>query len=184
MEVRVEEAAFDPGAELTGFSARTGGAGAVVSFTGVARADGATEALEIEHYPGMAEAEVTRIVGQATRRCPLLGVTVIHRHGKMRVGENIVLVLVTSSHRRAAFAAAEFLMDWLKSSAPFWKREHHADETVGEWVGAKACDELAVRFWDDAPDAQEHQSPSRGRLRGALEGLTSHQRETKWKGTS
>jgi molybdopterin synthase catalytic subunit len=132
----------------------------------------------------MAEAEVTRTVGQAMQRWPLLGVTVIHRHGKIQAGENIVLVIVASSHRRAAFGAAEFLVDWLKSSAPFWKREHHADRTAGEWVEAKVSDELAMRSWDDAPHAREHQSPSRGPLREAPEGLTSRQSETELEGRS
>jgi molybdopterin synthase catalytic subunit len=159
--------------------------GAIVTFTGLCRSeDDHLAALEIEHYPGMAEAEVTRIVGQATQRWPLLGVTVIHRYGKIQAGENIVLVIAASNHRQAAFAAAEFLMDWLKSFAPFWKREHHADGTVGEWVEAKASDELAVRSWDDAPDAQEHQSPSRSPLREAPEGLTSHESKSELEGTS
>jgi hypothetical protein len=114
----------------------------------------------------------------------LLGVTAIHRHGKIQVGENIVLVIVASNHRQAAFAAAEFLMDWLKSSAPFWKREHHADGTVGEWVEAKLSDELAVRSWDCARNAQEHQPPSRSLLRDAPEGLTSHQSRIKLEGRS
>ncbi len=114
----------------------------------------------------------------------LLGVTVIHRYGKILVGENIVLIIVASSHRRAVFAAAEFLMDWLKSPAPFWKREHHADGTVGEWVEAKASDELAVRAWEDAPDAQEHQSLTKSPLREVPEGRTSRQSKSELEGRS
>ena len=145
MEVRVEEAAFDPGAELTGFSARTGGAGAVVSFTGVARADGATEALEIEHYPGMTESAVADMVEEARGRFGLTAVRVIHRHGRIMAGEPIMMVLTASRHRRAAFDSADFLMDWLKSRAPFWKKEHRAGET--SWVEARDEDEAALTRW-------------------------------------
>jgi molybdopterin synthase catalytic subunit len=174
--IRTQRDDFDLAREMAAIREQGADLGALVIFTGLCRSeDDRLAALEIEHYPGMAEAEVTRIVGQATRRWPLLGVTVIHRHGKMRVGENIVLVLVASSHRQAAFAAAGFLMDWLKSSAPFWKREHHADGTVGEWVEAKASDELAVRSWDGAPDAHEQQPASGSPLREAPEELTSRQ---------
>jgi molybdopterin synthase catalytic subunit len=172
--IQIQRNDFDVERETAAVRGRSADVGAIVTFTGLCRSeDDRLAALEIEHYPGMAEAEVTRIVGEATLRWPLLGVTVIHRHGKLQVGENIVLVITASSHRRAAFAAAEFLMDWLKSSAPFWKREHHADGSVGEWIEAKASDELAVRSWDGAPDPQEHQPPSRSPLREAPEGLTS-----------
>ena len=182
--IRIQRDDFDVGRETTAIREEGADVGAIVSFTGLCRSeDDRLVALEIEHYPGMAEAEVARIVGEAMLRWPLLGVTAIHRHGKIQVGENIVLVIVASSHRQAAFAAAEFLMDWLKSSAPFWKREHHADGTVGEWVEAKASDELAVRAWDGALDAREHQSPSRGPLREALEELTSHRTKIKLEGT-
>ena len=157
--IRIQGDDFDVGRETAAIREPGADVGAIVTFTGLRRSeDNRLATLEIEHYPGMAQAEVTRIVGEATRRWPLLEATVIHRHGKMRAGENIVLVIVASSHRQAAFAAAEFLMDWLKSSAPFWKREHHADGTVGEWVEAKASDELAMRSWDDAPDTRERQS--------------------------
>jgi len=145
--IRIQRDDFNVARETGAIRGQGADVGAIVIFTGLCRSeDDRLIALEIEHYPGMAEAEVTRIVGQATRRWPLLGVTVIHRNGKIQVGENIVLV--ASSHRQAAFAAAEFLMDWLKSSAPFWKREHHADGTVGEWVDAKVSDELAMRSWN------------------------------------
>ncbi len=183
--IRIQRDDFDVARETAAIREQGADVGAIVTFTGLCRSeDDRLAALEIEHYPGMSEAEATRIVGEATRRWPVLGVTVIHRHGKIPVGENIVLFIVASSHRQAAFAAAEFLMDWLKSSAPFWKREHHADGTVGEWVEAKVSDELARRFWDDAPDAQEHQSPSRSPLREPPEGLTSRQSETELEGWS
>jgi molybdopterin synthase catalytic subunit len=93
----------------------------------------------------------------------LLGVMVIHSHGKIQVGENIVSVIVASSQRQAAFAAVEFLMVWLKSLAPFWKRGHHADRTVGEWLEAKNSDELAVRSCDGAPNAHEHEPHRKAR---------------------
>lgn len=182
--IRIQREDFNVERETAAIREQGADVGAIVTFTGLCRSeDDRLVALEIEHYPGMAEAEVTRIVGEAMLRWPLLGVTAIHRNGKIQVGENIVLVIVASSHRQAAFAAAEFLMDWLKSSAPFWKREHHADGTVGEWVEAKISDELAMRSWDDAPAAREHQYPSRDPLREAPEGLTSRQSNTELEGT-
>jgi molybdopterin synthase catalytic subunit len=182
--IRIQREDFKVERETAAIREQGADVGAIVTFTGLCRSeDDRLAALEIEHYPGMAEAEVTRIVGKAMLRWPLLGVTAIHRNGKIQVGENIVLVIVASSHRQAAFAAAEFLMDWLKSSAPFWKREHHADGTVGEWVEAKVSDDLATRSWDDAPAAREHQSPWRDPLREAPEGLTSRQSNTELEGT-
>jgi molybdopterin synthase catalytic subunit len=122
--------------------------GAVVAFTGFCRDEGGRlAALELEHYPGMAEAEIARIAQEAERRWPLLGLTVIHRVGRIRPGEGIVLVLAASAHRRAAFEAAEFLMDYLKTRAPFWKREHLKDGTVGGWVEAKSQDDEATGRW-------------------------------------
>ncbi|TPJ61446.1 molybdenum cofactor biosynthesis protein MoaE, partial [Mesorhizobium sp. B2-7-1] len=108
---------------------------------------GALSALELEHYPGMAEAEIGRIAAQALERWPLQGLTVIHRHGKIAPGENIVLVVAASSHRQAAFEAANFLMDYLKSRAPFWKKEHLADGSQGGWVEAKEADDHAADRW-------------------------------------
>jgi molybdopterin synthase catalytic subunit len=175
--IRIQREDFDVSGETAAIRGQAADVGAIVTFTGLCRSeDDRLAALEIEHYPGMAQAEVTRMVGEAMLRWPTLGVTVIHRHGTIQVGENIVLVIVASGHRRAAFAAAEFLMDWLKLSAPFWKREHHSDGTVGEWVEARASDELAVSSWDCAPNAQEHQPASRSPLRKVPEGLTSRQR--------
>jgi molybdopterin synthase catalytic subunit len=95
----------------------------------------------------MVESELSRLIDDATRRWPLLGVTAIHRHGRINAGEGIVLVATASAHRAAAFAAAEFLMDWLKTNAPFWKREIRSDGTVGDWVEAKESDDTAAQRW-------------------------------------
>jgi molybdopterin synthase catalytic subunit len=139
---------FDVAAEIESLTEDRADVGAVVAFTGLCRDEGGRlAALELEHYPGMAEAEVARVVEQAEARWPLLGVTVIHRHGKIRPGQNIVLVITTSTHRRAAFEAAEFLMDYLKTRAPFWKREHLSDGTVGAWVEARGEDDAAAERW-------------------------------------
>ena len=123
--------------------------GAVVTFTGICRIDEdgeAIAALTLEHYPGMAETEIARHVDEATARWPLLGVTVIHRFGRIAPGEPIVLVVTASSHRQAAFAAAEFLMDYLKTRAPFWKQEERGATTA--WVEAKESDETAAARWN------------------------------------
>jgi molybdopterin synthase catalytic subunit len=144
--ILVQEAQFDPAAEMARLSALAG-AGAVVTFTGICRDEGGRlAALELEHYPGMAEAEIGRIAAEAEERWALLGLTVIHRAGRIPVGEPIVLVAAASAHRRDAFAAAEFLMDYLKTSAPFWKKEiPRAGE--GGWVAAKAGDDAARDRW-------------------------------------
>jgi molybdopterin synthase catalytic subunit len=145
--VRVQAADFDTAAEIARLQ-RFDRVGAVVSFTGVCRdEDGRLAALELEHYPGMAEAEIERIAQEATTRWPLAGVTVVHRFGRIAVGENIVLVVTASSHRQAAFEAASFLMDFLKTRAPFWKKEHPADPDAGAWVAAKAEDDDATGRW-------------------------------------
>ena len=126
--------------------------GAVVTFTGICRADesGAPiAALTLEHYPGMAEGEIARHVEEAYARWPLLGALVIHRYGRIAPGEDIVLVATASSHRQAAFAAAEFLMDYLKTRAPFWKQVEAAGGTA--WVEAKAVDDAAAERWSGAP---------------------------------
>jgi molybdopterin synthase catalytic subunit len=127
--------------------------GAVVSFTGICRGDENGEpiaALTLEHYPGMAEAEIARHVDAARARWPLLGVTVIHRYGRIAPGELIVLVVTASSHREAAFAAAEFLMDYLKTRAPFWKQVEKAGDRI--WVDAKSADDVAAERWSALPD--------------------------------
>src|SRR3954469_13920336 len=131
--IRIQAEDFDVAAETAAVAQICADIGAAVAFTGLCRDEGGRlAALELEHYPGMAEAEVARVVAEAARRWPLGGATVIHRFGRIAPGENIVLVATASSHRRAALAAAEFLMDYLKTQAPFWKREHLVDGTAGE----------------------------------------------------
>ncbi|WP_054310957.1 molybdenum cofactor biosynthesis protein MoaE [Mesorhizobium sp. 1M-11] len=147
-KISIQAQDFDIAAEIATLGAGRTDIGAVVTFSGLCRdEDGMLAALELEHYPGMAEAEIRRIAADAVGRWPLQGVTVIHRHGRIRPGENIVLVVTASAHRRAAFEAADFLMDYLKSRAPFWKKEHRADGTEGGWVEAKESDEQAATRW-------------------------------------
>jgi molybdopterin synthase catalytic subunit len=146
--IRIQAEGFDAAAETAALTQDRADMGAVVAFTGFCRDEGGRlAALELEHYPGMAEAEIARIAAEAQRRWPLLGLTIIHRVGKIRPGEEIVLVLAASAHRRAAFEAAEFLMDYLKTRAPFWKREHLQDGTFGGWVEAKSQDDEASERW-------------------------------------
>jgi molybdopterin synthase catalytic subunit len=147
--VRIQAEPVDTAAEIAAMSGTSATIGAIVTFSGLCRDEGGRlSALEIEHYPGMAESQIGRIANDAARRWPLSGLDVIHRHGTIHPGETIVLVVAASTHRDAAFQAASFLMDYLKTSAPFWKREHLADGTVGEWVEAKESDELAMARWD------------------------------------
>lgn len=147
--IRIQREDFDLAAEIATLSAGRRDIGAVVSFTGLCRDEGGTlAALELEHYPGMAETEIARVAEQATARWPLLGLLAIHRYGRVAPGEQIVLVIATSAHRRAAFEAADFMMDYLKTRAPFWKREHLADGTTGGWVEAKEEDDDAARRWE------------------------------------
>ncbi len=122
----------------------------VLKFEPVAFRDegGRLSALELEHYPAMAEAEIARIAARAMERWPLNGVSVIHRYGRLAPGDNIVLVVTASTHRHAAFDAASFLMDYLKSRAPFWKKEHPNDGGDGGWVDAREDDEIAARRWE------------------------------------
>jgi molybdopterin synthase catalytic subunit len=144
--VRVQAGDFDIAGEVARLSSLSRDIGAVVTFSGICRdEDGRLGALELEHYPGMAEAEIGRIAAEAAGRWPLHGITVIHRSGKILPGENIVLVVTTSAHRQAAFEAANFLMDYLKTSAPFWKKEHGAG--ADGWVEAKADDDRAADRW-------------------------------------
>lgn len=146
MRLSVQEAAFDAGAELNAFSAGVSGAGAVVSFTGIVRdSDGTLSAMEIEHYPGMTEAAIGAIIAQAQTRWKLADVLVIHRYGRLEPGAQIMMVATASRHRVAAFEAAEFLMDYLKSRAPFWKKEIGRDGST--WVAAKDEDETALTRW-------------------------------------
>jgi len=147
--VSVQREAFDIAAEIARMGRESGtDVGAIVTFTGLCRSEqGTLAALELEHYPGMAEEEIGRVVDQAIERWPLQGVTVIHRFGKIEPGAQIVLVVTASSHRIAAFEAATFLMDYLKTRAPFWKKEHHKDGTAGDWVEAKEADDDAASRW-------------------------------------
>jgi molybdopterin synthase catalytic subunit len=146
--VRIQAEDFDVAAEVAALSQGRPDIGAVVTFTGLCRDEGGRLAeLELEHYPGMAEAEAARVVEDARARWPLSGVTVIHRYGRILPGQNIVLVVTASAHREAAFQAASFLMDYLKTRAPFWKREHLIDGTTGDWVDAKAEDDAAADRW-------------------------------------
>ncbi|PBB78331.1 molybdopterin synthase catalytic subunit [Mesorhizobium sp. WSM3879] len=146
--IRVQREDFDVAAEIAALTEGRADIGAVVTFSGLCRDEkGALAALELEHYPGMAEAEIGRIATEAIGRWPLQGLTVVHRHGKITPGENIVLVVAASAHRQAAFEAANFLMDYLKSRAPFWKKEHRADGSEGGWVEAKEADDEAAGRW-------------------------------------
>ena len=146
--IRIQQADFDIGGEISALTKGRTDIGAVVSFSGICRGSEAGEAiaaLTLEHYPGMAEAEIARHAETAMSRWPLTGLTVIHRVGRIAPGENIVLVLTASQHRQAAFAAAEFLMDYLKANAPFWKREESAAGT--SWVDARDHDDEAAARW-------------------------------------
>ena len=146
--IRIQGEDFDVATEVAALSEGRADIGAVVTFTGLCRDEGGRlAALELEHYPGMAEAEVARVVEEARTRWPLQGVRVIHRYGKILPGQNIVLVATASAHRRAAFEAAEFLMDYLKTRAPFWKRENLTDGSAGAWVEAKEADDEAADRW-------------------------------------
>jgi molybdopterin synthase catalytic subunit len=146
--IRIQEADFDVAREISALTEGRTDIGAVVSFSGICRGseDGhAVAALTLEHYPEMAEAEIARHAETALSRWPLLALTVIHRTGRIKAGENIVLVLTASSHRQAAFEAAEFLMDYLNTSAPFWKREEGSDSSG--WVEAHQLDDDAAARW-------------------------------------
>ncbi len=153
MTVRLQREDFDVGAEIARLSEGRVDVGAVASFTGICRG-GDIAAMTLEHYPGMAEAEIERHVADAQTRWPLLGVTVIHRYGRLVPGDNIVLVATASQHRDAAFAAAEFLMDYLKTRAPFWKKEERAEGDG--WVEARQSDAAAAARWAGRrPEAAE-----------------------------
>ena len=147
-DIRVQQNPFDLGEETSRMVAGRRDVGALVSFTGFCRDEGGTlAALELEHYAGMAEAEIVRVASEAAERWPLLALTAIHRYGRIAPGEPIVLVLAASPHRQAAFEAAAFLMDFLKTRAPFWKKEHRADGSEGDWVAAKGEDDDAAARW-------------------------------------
>jgi molybdopterin synthase catalytic subunit len=154
--VRLQREPFDAATEAKKLSHGRTDVGALVTFTGICRGDEAGEpiaALTLEHYPGMAETEIERHVAEAATRWPLLGVTVIHRYGRIQPGEDIMMVATASSHREAAFAAAEFLMDFLKTRAPFWKQ---VEKTGGKtWVDAKQSDDAAAGRWKSGRQAAE-----------------------------
>jgi molybdopterin synthase catalytic subunit len=146
--IRIQQADFDIAREISALTKGRSDIGAVVTFSGICRGDeggDAIAALTLEHYPGMAEAEIARHAETAASRWPLTGLTIIHRVGRIESGENIVLVVTSSVHRHAAFEAAEFLMDYLKAHAPFWKREEGASGT--SWVDARAHDDAAAGRW-------------------------------------
>jgi molybdopterin synthase catalytic subunit len=153
--VRLQREDFDAAAEQAALARGRTDIGAVVTFTGICRGAESGEpiaALTLEHYPGMAEAEIGRHVEEAKSRWPLLGVTVIHRYGRIEPGENIVLVVTASSHREAAFAAAEFLMDYLKTRAPFWKQVE--SKSGKAWIEATDADDAAAARWDKGPGSE------------------------------
>src|SRR6266480_4061250 len=146
--IRIQQADFDTAKEIAALSRGHTDIGAVVSFSGICRGNeetGKIAALTLEHYPGMAETEIKRHADEAMSRWSLDGLTVIHRFGRIQPGENIVLVVTASQHRQAAFHAAEFLMDYLKTGAPFWKREESADGA--NWVEAREHDDAAAARW-------------------------------------
>ena len=146
--IRIQEADFDVAQEIAALTKGRTDVGAVVSFSGICRGDEngeAIAALTLEHYPGMAEAEIGRHADEALSRWPLQGLTIIHRFGRIAPGANIVLVVTASSHRQAAFEAAEFLMDYLKTNAPFWKREESREGA--SWIEAREHDDAAAARW-------------------------------------
>ena len=146
MEIRVQSETFRPGEELDAFTVRVDGAGAVVSFTGIVRDDtGALSEMVIEHYPGMTERALEKITTEACERWSLVDALVIHRFGPLGPSEQIMMVATAARHRKDAFEAAEFLMDYLKSRAPFWKKERNRDSET--WVEAKDSDEDALTRW-------------------------------------
>jgi molybdopterin synthase catalytic subunit len=145
VEIRVQEAAFDLGGETAAFAARQDGMGAIVTFTGVVRDSGDLDAMEIEHYPGMTEKALRDIAEDARSRWNLGDILILHRYGRMAPQEMIMMVATAAPHRADAFQAAEFLMDFLKSRAPFWKKE--ITRAGAAWVAAKDADESALTRW-------------------------------------
>ncbi|TMJ32034.1 MAG: molybdenum cofactor biosynthesis protein MoaE [Alphaproteobacteria bacterium] len=157
MNARLQTEDFDVAAEAAALRNGRTDIGAIVAFTGVCRGTEAGEpiaAITLEHYPEMAQAEISRHVAEAERRWPLMGVTVVHRYGRIEPGDNIVLVVTAAAHRQDAFAAAEFLMDYLKTRAPFWKREERPSGSA--WVEARETDDRAAARWTRRkPEAAE-----------------------------
>jgi molybdopterin synthase catalytic subunit len=151
--VRVQREDFDVGTEVRCLTAGRTDIGAIVTFTGIMRSENdgtSVSGMTLEHYPGMTEAELARVEAEAGQRWPLQASLIVHRVGTLKPGDNIVLVVTASAHRQAAFAAAEFLMDYLKTRAPFWKKETRADGAE-RWVDAREADEQAAGRWQEAP---------------------------------
>jgi len=150
MKVRVQSQDFDITAEINDLRSGRTDIGAIVTFTGLVRdfhGDHIVRKMTLEHFPGMAEKQLREICQTAEGRWPLQGITVIHRHGPLKPGDQIVLVIALSAHREAAFEAAEFIMDWLKTDAPFWKKEE--TEQGAEWVAAKESDSQKCKKWQE-----------------------------------
>ena len=145
-EIRVRKEDFDIGAEIARLE--TTGAGGIASFSGNVRGDGGLVALELEHYPAMTERALENIAVEAARRWPLLGLTIVHRVGRLAPGDRIVFVGAAAAHRSEAITAMNFVIDWLKTEAPFWKREHFEQGAI-RWVEARAVDDAARDRWDE-----------------------------------
>lgn len=143
--IRIQRDDIDVAAETAALASRSGDAGAIVTFAGLVRTDGGLRALTLEHYPAMTEREIARHAEEARKRWPLLGITIVHRVGRLVPAERIVFVAVAAMHRHAAFEACEFLMDYLKVRAPFWKQEERDDGT--SWVETRESDDLAAGRW-------------------------------------
>lgn len=155
MSVRIQTEDFEIGAEVARLTAGRTDIGAIVTFTGTVRADNkgsSVNGMTLEHYPGMTEQELARVEAEANARWPLQASLIVHRVGTLKPGDNIVLVVTASAHREAAFDAAAFLMDYLKTRAPFWKKEVGPDGS-GQWVDARESDERATERWQKAPNA-------------------------------
>ena len=149
-KLSVQAHAFDLSQEIEALTANRTDIGAVVSFTGLCRSEGGRlAALELEHFPGMAEDEMGRVMDEAEARWPLQGLCVIHRYGRIAAGDQIVLVVTASAHRQAAFEAADFLMDYLKTRAPFWKKEWQKTGEASTWVDAKTADDAQAQRWQN-----------------------------------
>jgi molybdopterin synthase catalytic subunit len=156
--IRVQQEDFDIGAEIARLRSGRTDAGAVVSFVGAVRGgDGGAGAMTLEYYPGMAEKELARIEAGARSRWPLLDCLIVHRVGRLAAGDTIVLVVTLAAHRRAAFESAEFLMDYLKTKAPFWKSEEGVE---GGWAPARESDDADAARWDDLQGCESHKRPA------------------------
>jgi molybdopterin synthase catalytic subunit len=143
-EIRIQTQDFDPGAEISALDGDSS-VGAITSFIGLVRGDGGLIAMTLDHYPGMCEREIAAHVAEAKARWPITALRIVHRVGRLIPGDRIVFVAVASAHRHAAFQAAEFLMDYLKTRAPFWKREERQGGDT--WVEAKTADDESVKRW-------------------------------------